>query len=74
MSAKKNTASKAAKARELSLSDIELELTKARQELLELRLRKVTGQVENPVQLRTLRRDIARLATVAKEKQVAAQA
>ena len=74
MSAKKNNVNKAAKARELSLSDIELEITKTRQEILDLRLRKVTGQVENPLQLRTLRRDIARLATIAKEKRVATQA
>lgn len=71
MSAKKTQPSKAGKIRELSASDIQLELTKLRQELLDLRIRKASGQVENPIRLRTLRREIARLATIAREKQAA---
>jgi large subunit ribosomal protein L29 len=42
-----------------------------REELLTLRLRKNTGQVDNPARIRTLRREIARLETVAREKRAA---
>ncbi|MDR2980740.1 MAG: 50S ribosomal protein L29 [Puniceicoccales bacterium] len=72
MSAKKKQASKAGKIKDLSLSDIELELNKSRQELLDLRLRKATGQVDNPIRIRAVRRDIARMITIAGQKKSAA--
>jgi len=34
------------------------------EELFRLRLRKRTGQLDNPMRLRTLRRDLARLKTI----------
>ncbi|MDR2513017.1 MAG: 50S ribosomal protein L29 [Puniceicoccales bacterium] len=64
--AKKN--SKAAEYRELSSSDLQLKLHSVREELLNLRIQQATGQVENPVRLRVLRRQVARLNTVAAEK------
>ena len=64
--AKKN--SKAAEYREFSTSDLQLKLHSAREELLNLRIQQATGQVENPIRLRLLRRQIARLTTVAAEK------
>ncbi|MDR2845018.1 MAG: 50S ribosomal protein L29 [Puniceicoccales bacterium] len=74
MSAKKTHSSKAGKLRELSTSDIDLESSKSRQELLDLRIRNSTGQLagENPLRIRSLRRNIARLAFVAAEKKRAA--
>ncbi|MDR2862489.1 MAG: 50S ribosomal protein L29 [Puniceicoccales bacterium] len=77
MSAKKKTnPSKAAKIREFSPGDIQVELGKVRQELLDLRLRNATGQLagENPLRLRTLRRQAARLITVAAQKKSATAA
>ncbi len=50
--------------RELSVVEIETKLRDTRAELLQLRLRKNTGQVEKPHLLRTLRKDIARLLTI----------
>ncbi len=50
--------------RELSAAEIETKLRDTRTELLQLRLRKNTGQVEKPHLLRSLRKDIARLLTV----------
>lgn len=58
--------------RELSPAEIETRLRDVRDELLQLRLRKNTGQVEQPHQLHTLRKDVARLETILKEKQTAA--
>jgi large subunit ribosomal protein L29 len=55
--------------RALSIEEIkakELELT---QELFNLRLRHTTGQLENPLKLRLLRKDIARVKTIMAEKQ-----
>ena len=43
----------------------ERELT---EELFRLRMRKGTGQVDNPMQARTLRRDLARLKTIQHER------
>ncbi len=50
--------------RELSVAEIETKLRDTRTELLNLRLRKNTGQVEKPHLLRSLRKDVARLLTV----------
>ena len=47
--------------RELSLAEITTKLRDTREQLLQLRLRKHTGQVEKTHLLRELRKDIARL-------------
>ena len=49
--------------RELSPVEIETKLRDTRAELLLLRLKKNTGQVEKPHMLRLLRKDVARLLT-----------
>jgi large subunit ribosomal protein L29 len=38
------------------------------EELFRLRLRRSTGQLDNPMRLRSLRRDIARLKTIQHER------
>lgn len=53
---------------ELSLAEIEKKIRDTRHELLELRLRKKTGQLEKSHLLKELRRDIARLETFATSK------
>ncbi|MBR6798417.1 MAG: 50S ribosomal protein L29 [Opitutales bacterium] len=65
MSANKNNASAI---REMTPEELSKTLRSDREELLNLRLRKNTGQVDNPARIRTLRREIARLETVAREK------
>jgi large subunit ribosomal protein L29 len=50
--------------REFSVPEISTKLRETRELLLQLRLRKQTGQVEKPHLLRTYRKDIARLETV----------
>ena len=54
--------------RDLSLNEIPTKLREVREQLLQLKLRKQTGQVEKTHELRTLRKDIARLETIANEK------
>ncbi len=59
---------KASEIREFSLNELEKKLRDSRSELLNLRLRKQTGQVEKPHLIRALRRDIARLETILRQK------
>lgn len=58
--------------RELSPDEIDTKLRETREQLLQLKLRKQTGQVEKTHELRTLRKDIARLETIANQKKHAA--
>lgn len=63
---------KAKEIRELSPNEIETKLRETREALVQLRLRKHTGQVEKTHELRSLRKDIARLETILLQKSVAA--
>jgi len=54
--------------RDLSATEITTKSRELREQLLQLKLRKQTGQVEKTHELRTLRKDIARLETIANEK------
>ena len=65
---------KAKEIRDLSPTELEKRLRDTRQELLMLRLRRQTGQVEKTHELRSLRKDIARMETVLTEKQNTAAA
>lgn len=56
---------------ELSLVELEKKIRDTRHELLELRLKKKTGQLDKPHLLKELRRDVARLETVATTKRTA---
>ena len=58
--------------RELAPAEISTKLRDIRGQLLQLRLRKQTGQVEKTDKLRTLRKDIARLLTIQHEKKTKA--
>jgi large subunit ribosomal protein L29 len=49
--------------KDLSLSELDTKLREAREELLQLRLRKQTGQVEKTHSIRGIRKDIARMET-----------
>ena len=57
--------------REMSEVEIEKEIRDARNLRLDLRMRKQTGQVEHPHEFREMRRKIARLETILKEKKLA---
>ena len=61
------------KIREMSDMELNAELLKMKKELLNLRFQHVTGQLENPIKLREIKRDIARVKTIIREKELAAQ-
>lgn len=54
--------------RELAPAEITAKLRETRAQLLQLRMRKQTGQVEKTHELRVLRKDVARLETLLREK------
>lgn len=63
--------SKAADVRELSDDEIRDQLTQKQEELFRLRFRSATQQLENPALIRNLRRDVARMRTILREREMA---
>jgi large subunit ribosomal protein L29 len=57
--------------RELPPAEITTKLRETREKLLQMRLRKHTGQVEKHHEIRVLRKDIARLETILTQKKAA---
>ncbi len=55
--------------RELSLDELRLREQELNEEMFNLRVRHATGQLENPMQLRRVRKDIARVKTFLHEKE-----
>jgi large subunit ribosomal protein L29 len=56
------------------LGDTELvdRLAEARQELFNLRFQNATGRLENSARLRALRKEVARIRTLLREREIAA--
>lgn len=59
--------------RELPLPELDQKLRATRDELLELRIKKQTGQVEKTHEITALRKDVARMESIRGEKQRATQ-
>jgi len=55
------------KIRKMTDQERTAELERMKQELFNLRFQHVTGQLENPVKMREIRRDIARVKTIMRE-------
>jgi len=62
---------KAEKIREMSVDNLRGKEKELQEQLFKLRFQKSIGQLDNALKLRETRRDIARVKTVLKEKQVA---
>jgi large subunit ribosomal protein L29 len=54
--------------RDLSSEELQAKATDLKKEVFNLRVQQVMGQIENPMRLRLLRKDIARTKTVLREK------
>lgn len=63
---------KAGKIRELAAAELGKRAAEINEELFKLRFQHATGQLENPVRMRTLRRELARVLTVQHEQAAAA--
>ncbi|MGI6204911.1 MAG: 50S ribosomal protein L29 [Anaerovoracaceae bacterium] len=58
--------------REMSDSELNAELEKMKKDLFNLRFQHVTGQLENPQLMKSTKRDIARIKTIMREKEIEA--
>jgi large subunit ribosomal protein L29 len=55
---------------ELSVDDLKAKLAELTEERFRLRFRSATESIENPMRFRTLRRDIARVKTLLRAKEL----
>ena len=59
------------KIREMSEAELNSELVRMKKDLFNLRFQHVTGQLENPIKMRETKRDISRVKTIIREKELA---
>lgn len=64
---------KAAEIRELSADDLQAKLKEARAELFNLRFQMATSQLDNTARVKNVKKDIARLLTEQRARQIAAE-
>ena len=58
------------KMREMTDTELDTELKKKKNELFNLRFQHVTGQLENPMKMREVKKEIARVKTIMREKEL----
>ena len=63
---------KATEIKDMEPSDLELKLKEARVELFNLRFQLATGQLDNPGKIKNVKRDIARLHTEVRSREIEA--
>jgi large subunit ribosomal protein L29 len=63
---------KVADVRAMTLDQLDDEVLKLKKEQFNLRFQRATGQLENTARVRVIRRDIARMKTIAAQKRVGA--
>jgi large subunit ribosomal protein L29 len=61
---------KANEVRKMSASELETKLTELKKDLFFLRMQHATNQLDNPVKISLVKKDIARVQTIIREKQL----
>ena len=61
---------KANEIRAMSVADLEKKLVELKKDLFMLRMQHATNHLDNPVKISAVRRDIARVKTVIREKEL----
>ncbi|MCD6420230.1 MAG: 50S ribosomal protein L29 [Synergistetes bacterium] len=61
---------KAAELRDLTINELKLKLRDLKQEFLNLRFQNSIGQLNNPRRIREVRKDVARILTIIREKEL----
>ena len=56
--------------RELSAADLDKKLAELKEELFNLRFQMATGQCENPMKIREIKKSIARIKTVQRQNEI----
>lgn len=62
---------KANEVRKMSAAELETKLGELKKDLFQLRLQHATNQLENPVKIAQVKRDIARVKTIIREQELA---
>ena len=58
--------------RELSAAELDTKLADLKEELFNLRFQMATGQCENPMKIRDVKKSIARIETIQRERELKA--
>ena len=58
--------------RELSAAELDTQLADLKEELFNLRFQMATGQCENPMKIREVKKSIARIKTIQRERELQA--
>jgi len=61
---------KANEVRELKPAELEAKLGELKKDLFTLRMQHATNQLDNPIRIKSVKRDIARVKTILREKQM----
>ena len=56
--------------REMGVEELQHKETELREQLFRLRVQKSLGQLDSPMKVKNVKRDIARVVTILKQKQV----
>lgn len=56
--------------RKLTTEEINKKIVEAKEELLKLRMKQATGNLENPARINELRKDVARYKTILREREI----
>jgi large subunit ribosomal protein L29 len=56
--------------RDMSDDELETKLAEAKEELFNLRFQLVTGQLDNPMRIKVMRKEVARILTVIREREL----
>jgi len=56
--------------RKLSTEEINKKIAESKEELFNLRMKQATGTLENPTRIRELRKTVARLKTILREREL----
>lgn len=61
---------KGSELREFSAAELETKISEVKKNLFNLKFQKASGQLDNPMKIKNLKKDIARIETVAREKEI----
>lgn len=61
---------KASELRDMTIKELDNKLAELKSELFNLRFQLATGQLDNPMRIKVVRKDIARVKTITREREL----